>query len=90
MGASSPSRVLSSFMYLSALSRAIKFLYVPAPPAPTVWALKLPSWALVHKTTYAPMIYGNLEFFGPQMTFHRAQKLLIFRAQPPPTCPCNG
>jgi hypothetical protein len=55
-------------MHLSGLSRAIKFLYAPAPPAPTVWVLKPPSWALVHKTTYAPMIYGYLEFFGPQMT----------------------
>ena len=34
-------------------SRANKFLYAPAPPPPTVWALKPPSWALV--------------FFGPQM-----------------------
>jgi hypothetical protein len=68
-------------MYLSGQSRAITFLYAPAPPPPTVWALKPPSWALVHKTTYAPMIYtaclsitraggrvldpGNREFFGP-------------------------
>jgi hypothetical protein len=37
-------------------SRAIKFLYAPAPPPPTVWALKPPLWALLHKTTYAPMI----------------------------------
>jgi hypothetical protein len=44
----------------SGLSRAIKFLYAPAPPSPTVWALKPPSWALVHKTTYAPMIYTAL------------------------------
>jgi hypothetical protein len=64
-------------------SKAIKFLYAPAVPPSTVWAL--PSWALVHKSTYAPMIYtalciiylgkwrglgpGNLEFFGPQMAF---------------------
>jgi hypothetical protein len=33
-------------------SRAIKFLYAPAPPPPSVWALKPPSWALVHKTIY--------------------------------------
>jgi hypothetical protein len=32
----------------------------PAPPSRTVWALKLPSRALVHKTTYAPMIYTAL------------------------------
>jgi hypothetical protein len=50
---------LSSFMHLSG-PRAIKFLYAPAPPPPTVWALKLPSWALVHKTTYTPMIYTAL------------------------------
>jgi hypothetical protein len=37
--------------------RANKFLYAPAPPPPSVWALKPPSCALVHKTTYAPMIY---------------------------------
>jgi hypothetical protein len=41
-------------------SRADKFLYAPAPPPPSVWALKPPSWALVHKTTYAPMIYTAL------------------------------
>jgi hypothetical protein len=28
------------------LSRVIKLLYAPAPPPPTVWALKSPSWAL--------------------------------------------
>ncbi len=33
-------------------ARAIKFLYAPAPPPPSVWALKPPSWVLVHKTTY--------------------------------------
>ncbi len=37
---------LSSFMPLSSPSRAIKFLYAPVPPPPTVWALKPPSWAL--------------------------------------------
>jgi hypothetical protein len=37
-----------------------KFLYAPAPPPPPVWALKPPSWALVHKTTYALMIYTAL------------------------------
>jgi hypothetical protein len=42
-------------MHLSGPSRGIKFLYTPAPPPPKVWALKPPSWALVHKTTYAPM-----------------------------------
>jgi hypothetical protein len=38
-------------------SREIKFLYAAAPPSPTVWALKHPSWAILHKTTYTPMIY---------------------------------
>jgi hypothetical protein len=41
-------------------SRAKKFLYAPAPPPPSVWALKPPLWALVHKTTYAPRIYTAL------------------------------
>ena len=41
-------------------SRAIKFLYAPAPPPPSVWALKPPSWALVLKTTYASMFYTAL------------------------------
>ncbi len=40
---------------MSGPSRAIKFLYAPTPPSPTVWALKPPAWALVHKTSYAPM-----------------------------------
>ncbi len=51
---------LSCFMHLSGPSRMIKFLYAPAPPTPSVWALKPPSWALMHKTTYAPMIYTSL------------------------------
>jgi hypothetical protein len=41
-------------------SRANKFLYAPAPPTPTVWVLKSPSCAPVHKTTYASMIYTAL------------------------------
>ncbi len=36
---------LSSLMHLSGPSRVIKFLYSPAPPPPTVWALKPPLWA---------------------------------------------
>ncbi len=48
---------LSSFMHLSGPSRAIKFIYAPAPPTPTVWALKPFSRALVDNTTYAPIIY---------------------------------
>jgi hypothetical protein len=41
-------------------SRVNKFLYALAFPPPSVWALKPASWALVHKTTYAPMIYTAL------------------------------
>jgi hypothetical protein len=41
-------------------SMANKFLYAPAHPPSSVWALKPPSRALVHKTTYAPMIYTAL------------------------------
>ncbi len=44
----------------SDLSRVNKFHYATAPPTPSVWALKPPSWALVHKTTYAPIIYTAL------------------------------
>ncbi len=33
---------------------------LPHHPRPTVWALKPPSWALVQKTTSAPMIYTAL------------------------------
>jgi hypothetical protein len=44
----------------SGRSRANKFLYAPALPPPSVWALKPPSWALVHKTTYATMNYTAL------------------------------
>jgi hypothetical protein len=32
----------------------------PTPSPPSVCALKPPSWALVHKITYAPMIYTAL------------------------------
>ncbi len=60
MGGAVQARQLSSFMHLSGPSRAIKFLYAPVPPSLTVWALKPPSWALVHKTTHAPMIYTAL------------------------------
>ncbi len=56
------SRYLISLVRGSGPSRAIKFLYAPAPlPPPPTWALKPPQWALVHKTTYyAPMIYTAL------------------------------
>ena len=62
--------LLSSIMHLNGPSRAIKFLYAPAPPPPTVWALKPPSWALVHKTTYAPMIYTALCIMFGYMHIH--------------------
>ncbi len=60
MGGAAQAGQLSSFMHLSGPSRVIKFLYEPAPPPHTVWDLKPPSWALVHKTIYAPMIYTAL------------------------------
>ncbi len=41
-------------------SRANKFLYGPAPPPPSAWTLKPPSWTFVHKTTNTPMIYTAL------------------------------
>jgi hypothetical protein len=47
----------------SSPSSANKFLFAPPPPPPPppqLWALKPPSWALVNKTTYAPMIYTAL------------------------------
>ncbi len=95
-------------------SRANKFLYAPAPPTSSIWALKPPSRTLVHKTTYAPMIYTALSimfwmranplltlnsqvFWAPNGTclsarchFTGPKKLSNSRAQPPPTCPCNG
>ncbi len=55
MGGAVRAGLLSSFRHLNGPSRAIKFLYAPAPPSLTVWALKPPSWALVHKTIYAWM-----------------------------------
>jgi hypothetical protein len=60
MGGAARAGGLSSFMHLNGLSRVIRFFYAPAPPPSTVWALKPPSWSLVHKTTYAPMIYTAL------------------------------
>ncbi len=73
MGGAARARLLSSFMHLSGPSRVIKFLYAPERPeqggyvplcpcssTPSVWALKPPTWSLVHKTTYAPMIYTAL------------------------------
>jgi hypothetical protein len=41
-------------------SRAIKFLYAPAPPTPHSMGSETFLKALVHKTTYAPMIYTAL------------------------------
>ncbi len=40
---------LCSFVHLSGPSRAINFLYAPAPPPPTVWALNLPRGLLYIK-----------------------------------------
>ncbi len=58
-------------------SRANKFLYAPAPPPTSVWALKPPSRTLVHKTTYAPMIYTALSI----MFWMRAYPLLTLDSQ---------
>ncbi len=78
-------------------NRANKFLYAPAPPPPSVWALKPPSWALVHKTTYAPMIYtaqcimfwmsAYLKFFGPLMALANQLDAISLG---PKICPIPG
>jgi hypothetical protein len=52
MGGAARAGRISSFMHLSGPSRVIKFLYAPASPPPTVWALKPPLLSLVHKSTY--------------------------------------
>ncbi len=52
--------LISFVMRGSGPSRAIKLLYAPAPPPPSVWTLKPPWWALVHKTNDAPIIYKAL------------------------------
>ncbi len=96
-------------------SRVVKFLYAPegpeqgdlvplctCSPAPTIWALKPPSWALVHKITYAPVIYTALciifwmrayPLLG-QVEGGWALEILSFfsisRDKPPPTCPRKG
>jgi hypothetical protein len=41
-------------------SRANKFFYAPAPPPPSVWALKPPSWALVHKPPMYLWLYSSV------------------------------
>ncbi len=38
--------------FLFAPERSEQSDYAPDPPPTTVWALKPPSWALEHKTTY--------------------------------------
>jgi hypothetical protein len=48
------------FMHLSGPCRAISSCMHLLPHPPRVWALNSPSWAFVHKTTYAPMIYTAL------------------------------
>ncbi len=51
---------MSFVMGGSGPSKANKFLFAPAPPPISVWVPKHPSSGLVHKTTYAPMIYTAL------------------------------
>jgi hypothetical protein len=65
--------------------RENKFLYAPAPPHPSVWALKAPSWALVHKT----MSFLDSKWHSPigWMQFHRAQKTLKFQGPTPSHLP---
>jgi hypothetical protein len=71
-----------------------KFLYAPAPPPPSVFALKTLPWALVHKTTYAPMIYTALcimfwicayplrgQVGGGPVKWHRADRRVPLGAQ---------
>ncbi len=43
VGGGAGAGLLSSIMHMSGPSRVIKFLYSPAPPPPTVWALDLPT-----------------------------------------------
>ncbi len=46
-------------------SRAIKLLYAPAPPLPTVWALIPPSWALhLFGLTLANICVCTLRYAG--------------------------
>ncbi len=69
---------LISLIHLSGPSRVIKFLYSPAPPPPTVWALDL------------PRILPNGTRLSARCHFTGSKKLENFRAQPPPTSPRNG
>ncbi len=52
-----PAGWLNSFMHLSGPSRAIKFLFAPAPPPPHSMGPETSIVAFVHKTTFAHMIY---------------------------------
>jgi len=49
--------LISFVMWGAARAGRLSFLMHLLPPSPIVWALKPPSWSLVHKTTCAPMIY---------------------------------
>ncbi len=54
---------LISFVIWGGAARAVRlssFMHLSGPSRAPVWALKPPSWALVHKTTYAPKIYTSL------------------------------
>ncbi len=51
--------LISFVMGGSGSSRANKLLCTSPPPS-SVWDLKPPLWALVHKTTYEPIIYTAL------------------------------
>ncbi len=64
-------------------SRAIKFLYAPAPLLPTVRAL----WVEVF---FGPKWYSPIGLMPFRMTQKTKKKLSISRAQPPLTCPSNG
>jgi hypothetical protein len=69
-GGSSPSMAIKFLYETKRREQGDKVHYAPAPPPLTVWALKPPSWALVHKTTYAPMIYTAL--YSPYTVQHGA------------------
>ncbi len=58
-------------------SRANKFLYAPAPPPPSVWALK-PSSSFLGPKWHSPIDW---------MPFHRAQQTLEFQGPTPSYLP---
>ncbi len=88
---------LSSLNHLSGPSRVIKFLYSPAPPPPTVWALDLPRIHPVKVTRGLVCMKQPRVFWAPNGTrlsarchFTGPKKLSNSRAQPPPTSPRHG